>query len=132
MSSLLVCKMLPDVQPVATKSQEYTVSERKFIAQKTRGLLEEDVIEPSISPWSAQVLVTKDNRNHKCCVIGDFSTTVHPFTQLDANLVPLQEEMAYDVSKYKVYCTLDLKNAYHQIPIKESERPLTAFQSFGK
>ena len=43
-------------------------------------LLEQDVIEPSVSPWRAQVLVTKDGANHKRRMVVDYSTTVNPFT----------------------------------------------------
>ena len=35
-------------------------------------------------------------------------------------------------NKYKYFSTFDLKSAYHQIPIKEEDRPFTAFEANGK
>ena len=36
--------------------------------------------------------------------------------------------MINKLSQYKVFPTYDLKSAYHQIPLKESERKYTAFE----
>lgn len=40
--------------------------------------------------------------------------------------------MINDISKYKYFTILDLKSAYHQIPIKEEDRKYTAFEIDGK
>lgn len=50
--------------PISTKSRRHTIADSKFIRAETAKLLEENVIEPSISPWRAQVLVTS-NENRK-------------------------------------------------------------------
>ena len=39
--------------------------------------------------------------------------------------------MINEISKYKFSGTLDLKSAYYQIPISESDRPYTAFEAAG-
>ena len=36
------------------------------------------------------------------------------------------------LAKYKLYSSLDLKSGYHQIPIKEEDKPYTAFEANGK
>ena len=40
--------------------------------------------------------------------------------------------MVNDVARYKVNSTLDLRSAYHQVEIKEEEKPYTAFEARGK
>lgn len=50
--------------PISTKSRRHTIADGKFIRTETAKLLEENIIEPSISPWRAQVLVTS-NENRK-------------------------------------------------------------------
>ncbi|VDI81091.1 Hypothetical predicted protein [Mytilus galloprovincialis] len=39
--------------------------------------------------------------------------------------------MVSDIAKYKVYSTLDLRSAYHQIPLREHEKKYTAFEANG-
>ena len=52
----LFTNMTSNVKPVTTKSCRYTKSDFSFIKTETEKLLKEDVIEPSVSPWRAQVL----------------------------------------------------------------------------
>ena len=40
--------------------------------------------------------------------------------------------MVNKISKYSVFSTVDLKSAYHQIPLKEEDKQYTAFQSGNK
>ncbi|XP_068204742.1 uncharacterized protein [Palaemon carinicauda] len=91
------------------------------------------VIEPSISPWRAQVVVVKDPVDrHKKRLCIDYSQTINQYTELDAYPLPRIEDMVHDLAKYKVFSTFDLKSAYHQISIKESEMKYTAFEAAGK
>ena len=53
------------------------------------------------------------------------------FTDLDAYPLPRIDDMINKLSPYKVFSTYDLKSAYHQIPLKESERKYTAFEGLG-
>ena len=54
------------------------------------------------------------------------------FTELDSYPMPNISNMINDISHYKYFSTLDLKSAYHQIPIKEEDRAYTAFEADGK
>ena len=78
----------------------------------------EGIIEPSQSPWRAHVLVTA-NENHKKNLVIDYSQTINRFTQLDAYPLPNIEKTVGDIACYKVFSTMDLKSAYHQIPIRD-------------
>ena len=40
--------------------------------------------------------------------------------------------MIEDIARYKVFTTLDLKSAYHQIPIRNKDRKFTAFEVGGR
>ena len=84
-----------------------------------------------MSPWRAQVSVTS-NENHKRRVVIDYSDTINMFTELDAYPMPNIIKMINDISKYKYFTTLDLKSAYHQVPVKEEDRKYTAFEIDGK
>ena len=71
----------------------------------------EGIIEPSVSPWRAQVLVTS-NENHKRMVV-DYSSRINRSTEVDAYPKPNIAKMVEDIAKYNVFSTLDLQSAYH-------------------
>ncbi|XP_064090685.1 LOW QUALITY PROTEIN: uncharacterized protein LOC135204401 [Macrobrachium nipponense] len=93
--------------------------------------MSEGIRRPSNSPWRAQVLVTS-GENQKRRMVIDYSHTINRFTELDAYPLPNIDEMVNNIARYKVFSTLDLKSAYHQVAIREEERPYTAFEAGGK
>ena len=80
------------------------------------------MIEPSNSPWRAQVLVTTNDR-HKRRMVVDYSHTINKHTELDAYPLPNLDLLANKIAEYTVYSTFDLKSVYHQVPICEVDRP---------
>jgi hypothetical protein len=115
-------------KPVAVKSRHHSSADTAFIDGKIKRLLSKDIIEPSISPWRAQVLVTS-NQNHKRRMVVDYSQTVNYFTSLDAYPLSKINTIIYKVTQFKVFSTVDLKSAYHQIPIVEADKPFTSFEA---
>ena len=73
----------PDMKPISIKSRRHSESDSKFIEAEIERLLKEEVIEPSLSPWRAQVLViSNESRKRRMCI--DYSRTIKRFTFLDA------------------------------------------------
>ena len=120
---------LPNINDMVQKIAQYSVFittdlrsayhliPLKFIETETKKLLADGIIEPSISPWRAQVLVTTDECHKKRMVI-DYSQTINRFTQLDAYPLPNINDMVQKIAQYSVFITIDLQSAYHQIPLK--------------
>ena len=129
-SSSLFEHLAPECKPIATKSRRHSVYDEKFIHAEVQKLLKEEIIEPSKSPWRAQVLVTT-NENHKRRMVVDYSQTINRYTYLDAYPLPRIDDLIQKVAQYKMFSTLDLKNAYHQISIRESDKKYTAFEASG-
>ena len=127
----LFSDLTPDCRPVADRSRSYSKEDQIFIQAEIDKLLEEGIIEECQSPWRAQVLVTGGG-NQKKRVVVDYSRTVNRFTLLDAYPLPNISEMARNVASYQVFSTLDLKSAYHQVPIREEERKYTGFEAGSK
>ena len=91
-------------------------------------MLKEGIIEPSRSLWRAQVVVTKDE-NHKKRMAIDYSQTINKFTPLDAFPLPRINELINDIAQYRFFSTIDLRSAYHQVPLKDEDKPYTAFEA---
>ena len=128
----LFSNMSTDCRPIACKSRRYSEEDLHFISNEVEKLLAEGTIEPSHSPWRAQVLVVQETENHRKRLVVDYSRTVNKYTELDAYPLPNIEFLAQKVSQYRIFSTLDLKSAYHQLPILEHERPFTAFEANGR
>lgn len=107
------------------------MTDKKFIEVETGRMLSEGIIRRSNSPWSAQVLVTTGG-SHKKRMAIDYSQTINRVTELGAYPLLNIDEMVNSIARYKVFSTLDLRNVYHQVAIREEERPYTAFEAGGK
>ena len=127
----LFANLSPDCKPIITKSRRHSPEDEQFIASEIQKLLEDRIIEKSNSPWRAQVFVVSNSSRKRRMVI-DYSQTINRFTFLDAYPIPRVEDVVNKVSKHSVYSTIDLRSAYHQIPILEREKAYTAFEACGK
>lgn len=65
-------------------------------------------------------------------MVIDYSDTINRFTELDAYPIPSISKIVEEIARYNVFTTLDLKSAYHQIPISKEDRKFTAFEANGK
>ena len=126
----LFSNLTPDCHPIQTRSRRHNESDQKFIDAEVERMLHEGIIIPSRSPWRAQVLVIEHGGKKRLVI--DYSQTINRFTQLNAYPLPGITEMIEKISKFKVFSSIDLKSAYHQIPIREEERKFTAFEACGK
>ena len=126
----LFANISPDYKPIATKSRRYSKPDRDFIRSEIKNLVSEETIEPSCSPWRAQVVVTKEE-NHKKRLVVDYSQTINKFTQLDGYPLPRIDDFVNKIAQYRVFTSIDLKSAYHQIPLKEEDKLFAAFEADG-
>jgi len=128
---ILFPNLTSDCKPVADKSRRYSDNDRKFISNEIQRMLEDDIIERSNSPWRAQIVVTRETESHKKRMCVDYSRTINKFTQLDAYPLPRIDDIANKIAQYNVFSTIDLKSAYHQVPLSDSDKPYTAFEAVG-
>ncbi|XP_069768376.1 uncharacterized protein [Narcine bancroftii] len=126
----LFANLTPGWKPVATKSRQYSYENRQFIRSEVRRLLDEGIIEPSSSPWRAQVVVVKNGE--KLRMVVDYSQTINRFTLLDAYPLPRITDVVNQIAQYRIFSTIDLRSAYHQLPIRCEDRPFTAFEANGR
>ena len=124
----LFANLTADCHPVAAKSRRYSTEDREFTEQEVQRLLKEGIVEPSNSPWRAQVVVVKGESRKKRLAI-DYSETINKFTLLDSYPLPRIDETVNKIAQYRVYSTIDLHSAYHQVAIKDTDKQYTAFEA---
>ena len=88
------------------KITRFDNNDRQFTHNEVSKLLYDNIVEPSYSPWSAQVLVTKDKR-HKRQMVFDYSQINNKFTLCDAYPLPNIDEQVSEIAKGTVFTTLD-------------------------
>src|SRR5215469_15336979 len=65
-------------------------------------------------------------------MVVDYFTTINRFTYLDAYPLSDIEDLINKVFTYKVFSTIDLKSAYHCVPLHKDDKKFTAFEADGK
>ena len=116
-------------KPITTKSRYASRENQEYLTQEIDRLLEAGIIEPSSSPWRAQAFVVR--RGSKPRMVIDYSETINRYTEPDGYPFPEVETILDGAAQDKYFSRVDLKSAYHQVPIQESDRPFTAFEANG-
>ena len=127
----LFANLRPGWGPIRTKSRRFNEPEKQFIMTKVAEWKKAGTVRPSKSPWRAQCVVVKQGGQFSRLAI-DYSQTINLFTEKDGFPIPLIEDIVNEVASFKFYASYDLKRAYHQIPISESDKPFTAFEAGGE
>ena len=88
-------------------------------------MLEQDLIQPSTSPWSFPVVVVKKkNGKFRFCVNYK---PLNDVTKKDNYPLPRIDKILDSLKDAKWFTTLDLASGYWQIKVKEEHREKTAF-----
>lgn len=117
---------------IPIKQRYYQVSPyiQNLINVEVDKMLNLGVIEPSKSAWSSPiVMVKKPNNEYRFCI--DFRK-VNQVTKKDAYPLPYINSILDRLQDAKVLSSIDLKSAYHQIPLDYNSKEKTAFTVPGK
>ena len=122
-------RTVPGCKPVYQRPYRIPLAKQEFARNEIKQMAEKGLIESSCSPWNSPVvLVSKRNGTLRFCI--DFRK-VNLYTIPDKHPLPNPEDTLGALGGSKWFSTVDLKSGFHQIKIKESDRPLTAFSIPG-
>lgn len=112
-------------KPIKVPPRRVPQKQKQLIEQELDKMLQNDIIEPSTSPWSSPILlVTKKDGSIRFCI--DYRR-LNAVTIKDAYPLPRMDDSLDALSGSKWFSTLDLASGYWQAEISESDRPKTAF-----
>jgi len=116
---------LTDPHPVKQAPYRQSPQKREAVHKEVQRLLEMGLIVPSASPWSSPVsLVPKPDGSYRMVI--DYRR-VNAQTRKDAYPVPLIEDCLNACKDAKWVSIIDIKDAYHHIPMALESRGVTAF-----
>ena len=117
---------IPHAEKFRRTPLQFQKAEQEYIEK----LLQQGVIEPSVSEWSAApVLVHKKTGELRYCI--DYRA-LNAKTYKDNFSLPLIDDCMDSLYGKKLFCVLDLCSGYFQIPVEEISRHKTSFNTrFG-
>ena len=111
--------------PIRQAPWHMPVYRREEVQKLLQGMLQDDIIQPSNSPWASPiVLVRKKNGSMRMCV--DYRK-LNAVTRKDAYPIPRIDNTLDTLSGSKWFSTLDLISGYWQVEVNKEDREKTAF-----
>lgn len=112
-------------KPIKLPPRRVPIFKRQVVDQELDKMLEQRIVEPSDSPWSAPIcLVKKKDGSCRFCI--DFRK-LNTVTLKDAYPLPRIDDTLDSLSGSLWFSTLDLASGYWQIRMSESSKKKTAF-----
>ena len=119
-----------DSRPLKQAPRRIPYSQREHIDTLIQEMVEQDVIEPSRSPWASPVvLVPKKDGTTRFCV--DYRR-LNKVTKKDSYALPCIHDLLDVLGGSSWFCVLDLKSGYWQVEMKPEDKEKTAFTIYGK
>lgn len=119
-----------DDEPVHVKSFRHPHSMKTIIQEQIQKLLDDNIIRPSISPYSAPVWIVDKKKDasgkKKYRMVIDYRR-LNEKTIEDKYPLPRIEEILDNLGKSCYFSTLDMAKAFHQIEMDEESIEKTAF-----
>ncbi|GFW01317.1 retrovirus-related Pol polyprotein from transposon 412 [Trichonephila clavipes] len=109
-----------DHPPIKQHPRRLPFAKQEEVGTLLRGMQENDIIEPSSSPWASPiVLVRKKDGSTRFCV--DYRK-LNDVTKKDSYPLPRIDDTLDTLSGHKWFSTLDLKSGYWQVEIHPEDR----------
>ena len=117
--------IITEGDPVYQRPYRAALNNRQIIEDSIKNMLDDGIISPSDSPWSAPItLVPKKDGTRRFCV--DYRK-LNEKTKRSRFPIPSIQTIFDTVGSGKIFTTLDLKSGYWQLPIAECDKEKTAF-----
>jgi hypothetical protein len=117
--------LIPGTAPISKRAYRVSGPELVELKKQIDELLEKGYIRPSTSPWAAPVLfVEKKDGTKRMCI--DYRA-LNEVTIKNKYPLPRIEDLFDQLRGASVFSKIDLRSGYHQLKIRPSDIPKTAF-----
>jgi hypothetical protein len=114
------------VEPIAVPMYSSSPEKRRVIEEQLEKWFEQGVIEPSVSPWSAPVVIVYRNGKPRFCV--DYRK-LNAVTIGDEFPIPRQAEILQSLSGANILSSLDALAGFNQLEMDLKDVEKTAFKT---
>jgi hypothetical protein len=126
---------LKSEQPIFERRRKHSLREWELVDERCRELEVAGIIEECNSDFAANSVIAAKKDPEGNWKLSRFCTdlrAVNEQTAQDRYPMPLPEEVLEGVGHAKFYSTIDIRGAFHQLVVKESDRRKLAFWSSSK
>ena len=114
-----------DARPIKEPPRRLPLVKREALSQEIQNMLNMGVIEESVSPWGAPVvLVPRKDKRWRVCL--DFRA-LNKCTLRDSYPLPRIDDSLDALGGASWFSTLDLASGYYQVELDEGDKEKTAF-----
>ncbi|KAA0061810.1 pol protein [Cucumis melo var. makuwa] len=117
----------PETAPISKAPHRMAPAELKELKVQLQELLDKGFIRPSVSPWGAPILFVKKKDGSMCLCI-DYRE-LNNVTVKNHYPLPRIKDLFDQLQGAIVFSKIDLRSGYHQLRIRDSDIPKTAFRS---
>lgn len=119
-----------DAAPIHVKSYRFPECHKNEVETQIKQMLDQNIIRPSMSPWSAPVWVVPKKLDasgkQKWRIVIDYRK-LNDATVTEIYPLPLITDILDQLGHSKYFTTLDLASGFHQLELKAEDAPKTGF-----
>ncbi|XP_071683402.1 uncharacterized protein [Lolium perenne] len=120
-----IIELVPGTAPIAQRPYRMNPQELVELKKQLNDMLRKGLIRPSASPWGSPVIfVDKRDGTIRLCV--DYQK-LNDVTIKNKYPLPKIEDLFDQMNGARVFSKIDLRTGYHQLKVRESDIPKTAF-----
>ena len=118
-------EFLPGTGPISKRPYWMPANDLEEIKKQIKELLEKGYIRPSSSPWGAPVLLV-EKKDGSLRMVVDYRA-LNEVTIKNKYPQPMINNLFDQLQGAKVFSKIDLRSGYHQLKIREQDKPKTTF-----
>jgi len=117
-------KLKEDAKPTFLKSRTVPFKLKDKVEAEIENMVQAGILEKIESLRWATPIVPVLKKNGQIRICGDFSVTVNPLLIVDEHPLPTIDELFASMAGGKIFSKIDLKQAYLQLPLAESDKEI--------